>query len=136
MRDLRQPTRAATYRPPRPIQRGAAPSVSRDAVRASWATPKRLIWTGAFAAVAIVGSIYGVGLKTQEEFKAERKQILETPVEERILSLEAHRAQLVNLRRPLELKREELLLRLQKQQQEEEQKQSEGKPAETPNKCP
>lgn len=68
--------------------------------------------------------------------KKERKQILETPVEERILSLEAHRAQLVNLRRPLELKREELLLRLQKQQQEEEQKQSEGKPAETPNKCP
>lgn len=31
---------------------------------------KRFIWTGAFAAVTVVGSIYGAGLKTQQEFKA------------------------------------------------------------------
>lgn len=102
--------------------------------------PKRLIWTGAFAAVTIVGSIYGVGLKTQQEYHSEKQQILESPVEERILSLEGRRAQLVNLKRPLEKKREELRLRLQKEQQGEQQQQkqerSEGKPTETPDKRP
>ena len=31
---------------------------------------KRIIWTVAFAAVTIVGAIYGAGLKTQQEYKA------------------------------------------------------------------
>lgn len=83
--------------------------------------------------MTIVGSIYGVGLKTQQEYHSEKKQILESPAEERILTLEARRAHLVSLKRPLERKREELRLRLQQQQ---EQQQSEGKPAETPDKRP
>lgn len=33
-------------------------------------TIKRVIWTGAFAAVTFVGAIYGAGLKTQQEYKA------------------------------------------------------------------
>ena len=33
---------------------------------------KRIIWTGAFAAIAFTGAIYGAGLKTQQEYKAVR----------------------------------------------------------------
>ncbi|KAI1423901.1 hypothetical protein F5Y12DRAFT_715889 [Xylaria sp. FL1777] len=80
-----------------------------------WATRKRIIWTGAFFAVTVVGSIYGAGLKTQQEYHAEKKQILESTPEERIRALEVHRARLVREKLPLERKREELRLRLQKQ---------------------
>ncbi|KAI0548449.1 hypothetical protein F4679DRAFT_317282 [Xylaria curta] len=107
----RRPPPTAAYRPPRQINRGAAP----PSVRGSWTTPKRMIWTGAFAAVTIVGTIYGAGLKTQQEYRTEKKQVLEAPVEERIRTLEARRAQLVSQRRPLEKKLEELRLRVQKE---------------------
>ncbi|TRX98468.1 hypothetical protein FHL15_000542 [Xylaria flabelliformis] len=108
------PSPLATYRPPRQIYRGAAPS-RRPSARASWTTPKRMIWTGAFAAVTIVGTIYGAGLKTQQEYHTEKKQVLEAPIEDRIRTLEARRAQLVSQRRPLERKLEELRLRVQKE---------------------
>jgi hypothetical protein len=36
--------------------------------RWKWTTSKRMVWTVAFAAVTIVGSIYGAGLKTQQEY--------------------------------------------------------------------
>lgn len=95
MRNPREPTRASnepsrsrgpragagagTDRPPRPIQRGAAPPAPGSAARGSWTTPKRLIWTGAFAAVTIVGSIYGVGLKTQQEYHSVSSNIYHHP---------------------------------------------------------
>ncbi|KAF2970524.1 hypothetical protein GQX73_g3080 [Xylaria multiplex] len=109
----RQPP--TTSRPPRPIRRGAAPAAPGPSGGSSWTTPKRLIWTGAFAAVTIVGSIYGAGLKTQQEYSAEKKKILETPIEDRIRELEARRAQLVTQKRPLERKLEQLRLRVQKE---------------------
>ncbi|KAI0912215.1 hypothetical protein F4824DRAFT_358400 [Ustulina deusta] len=102
------------YRPPRPPR----PSPQAPRRRSPWTTPKRMIWTGAFAAVTIVGTIYGAGLKTQQEYQEEKKQILETSVEERIGALEARRAQLMGQKRPLEKKRDELRLRLQKKQNE------------------
>ncbi|KAI0458508.1 hypothetical protein F5B21DRAFT_459980 [Xylaria acuta] len=110
------PRPTATYQPPRQIHQGqgATPSGTAGA-RRSWTTPKRMIWTGAFAAVTIVGTIYGAGLKTQRDYRAEKKQVLEAPVEERIRMLEARRAQLVSHRRPLERKLEELRLRVQKE---------------------
>ncbi|RWA14149.1 hypothetical protein EKO27_g952 [Xylaria grammica] len=52
--------------------------------------------------------------------KKEKKQILETPIEERISTLEARRAQLVTQKRPLEKKLEELRLRVQKQNESSE----------------
>ncbi|KAI1744509.1 hypothetical protein F4680DRAFT_443784 [Xylaria scruposa] len=110
----RRPPPTAAYRPPRRIHRGAAP----PSARGSWTTPKRMIWTGAFAAVTIVGTIYGAGLKTQQEYHTEKKQVLKAPVEERIHALEARRAQLVTQRRPLEKKLEELRLRVQKEEEE------------------
>ncbi|TGJ78449.1 hypothetical protein E0Z10_g10312 [Xylaria hypoxylon] len=115
-----QPPSTTTYRPPRQVQRGA----TTPAPRRSWTTPKRMIWTGAFAAVTMVGTIYGAGLKTQQDYhilanspstKKEKKQILETPIEERISALEARRAQLMTQKRPFERKLEELRLRVQKQ---------------------
>ncbi|KAI1300481.1 hypothetical protein F5Y03DRAFT_229538 [Xylaria venustula] len=120
-------SREVTYQPARQSRRGRGPVSSAPVAmgsrggRGAWTTPKRLIWTGAFAAVTIVGSIYGAGLKTQQEYHAEKKQILETPIEERISALEAHRARLVTQKRPLERKRDELRLRIQKQQNEASQ---------------
>ncbi|KAI1358117.1 hypothetical protein F5Y08DRAFT_346028 [Xylaria arbuscula] len=67
------------------------------------------------------------GLKTRQEYRAEKKQILETPVEERIGALEARRTQLVGQLRPLEKKREELRLRIEKQEKEKEQEQQSQK---------
>ncbi|KAI0542705.1 hypothetical protein GGR58DRAFT_167759 [Xylaria digitata] len=106
-------------RPPRQIRRGAPPPAPGPSGWGSWTTPKRMIWTGAFAAVTIVGSIYGAGLKTQQEYSAEKKKILETPIEDRIRELEARRAQLVTQKRPLERKLGELRLRVQKRKQNE-----------------
>ncbi|GAW15448.1 hypothetical protein ANO14919_048570 [Xylariales sp. No.14919] len=111
----REPLPSTTSRPSQPIQRRTTHSAPGRSARGSWTTPKRMIWTAAFAAVTIVGSIYGAGLKTQQEYRAEKKQILETPIEERISTLEARRAQLVTQKRPLEKKLEELRLRVQKQ---------------------
>jgi len=55
------PPPATPLRAPPPGGAGASPGL------------KRVIYTGAFAAVTIVGAIYGAGLKTQEEFKAVRR---------------------------------------------------------------
>ncbi|KAI0868884.1 hypothetical protein GGS24DRAFT_190656 [Hypoxylon argillaceum] len=120
---------AEPKRPPmpayRPTRRTVVPggagslferSDPRSTRRSAWTTPKRMIWTGAFAAVTIVGAIYGAGLKTQQEYHA---KILETPVEERIQVLEARRSHLMSQKRPLEQKLEELRLRVEKQKQEE-----------------
>lgn len=64
----------SSSRPPRPIRRGPAPPPPSTPLRtATTPTVKRVIWTGAFAAVAIVGSIYGAGLKTKQEFQAVRR---------------------------------------------------------------
>lgn len=40
-----------------------------SAHKAAWPKYKRMVWTGAFAAVTFVGTIYGAGLKTKLEFK-------------------------------------------------------------------
>ncbi|KAI2639428.1 hypothetical protein GGS21DRAFT_488373 [Xylaria nigripes] len=99
-------------RSPRPVHPGALPSMPPAS---SWNMPKRMIWTGAFAAVTIVCSIYGAGLKAQQEYRAEKKKIIEAPPEERIRELEARRAKLMTQRRPLEQKLEELRLRIEKE---------------------
>ncbi|KAI0838064.1 hypothetical protein F5Y06DRAFT_297059 [Hypoxylon sp. FL0890] len=105
-------------RSPRQIRRGAPLPTSK----LPWGTEnpgislKRIIWTGAFAAVTIVGAIYGAGLKTQQEFKQEKKKIIEASPEERIRDLEERRAMLVRERAPLERKLEELRVRIRAQE--------------------
>lgn len=39
------------------------------AAAGAWPRYKRIVWTGAFAAVTFVGTIYGAGLKTRREYK-------------------------------------------------------------------
>ncbi|KAI2619688.1 hypothetical protein GGR54DRAFT_647828 [Hypoxylon sp. NC1633] len=101
------------WRPPRPIQRGAAPTpISTLRTKLSGITLKRMIWTGAFAAVTIVGAIYGAGLKTQKEYHEEKQKVLESSAADRIRDLEARRAALLTQRAPLERKLRELRNRI------------------------
>ncbi|EON98181.1 hypothetical protein UCRPA7_6298 [Phaeoacremonium minimum UCRPA7] len=79
---------------------------------------KRFIWTGAFAAVTVVGSIYGAGLKTQQEFKAERRKIIEASPEEKIAMMEERRKRLLMQRRPFEKKLEEVQGRIKAREEE------------------
>ncbi|KAK4188961.1 hypothetical protein QBC35DRAFT_548009 [Podospora australis] len=43
---------------------------------------KAMLWTGVFAAVTITGTIYGAGLKTQQEWQSEKKKRQEATLEE------------------------------------------------------
>ncbi|KAI1417182.1 hypothetical protein F5Y13DRAFT_81624 [Hypoxylon sp. FL1857] len=108
-------------RPPRQVRRGAAPtpplpSKLPGSTGISGISLKRMIWTGAFAAVTIVGAIYGAGLKTQQEFKEEKKKIIEASPEDRIQGLEDRRAMLLRERAPLERKLDELRARMRAQE--------------------
>ncbi|KAI0848176.1 hypothetical protein F5Y00DRAFT_239335 [Daldinia vernicosa] len=110
--------------PPRPTRRGLAPpgpspsTSSKIASGISGLTIKRVIWTGAFAAVTIVGAIYGAGLKTQAEFQQEKRKIVEATPEDRIRGLEARRAALVAQKAPFERKLADVRARMSAQQQE------------------
>lgn len=77
---------------------------------------KRIIYTGAFAAVTVMGTIYGAGLKAQGDFKAEKKQVMEMPIEERIKILEDQKAKLLSLKRPLEKKLVDIRARIKVQE--------------------
>ncbi|KAK9417467.1 hypothetical protein SUNI508_08827 [Seiridium unicorne] len=99
----------------RPTPTPAAPVKSAPNV-------KRIIWTTAFAAVTIVGAIYGAGLKTQHEFKAEKQQIIESTPEDRIRDLETRRTILMNSRIPLERKLQNLHARMKAIEAEEKAK--------------
>ncbi|KAI0384545.1 hypothetical protein F5Y04DRAFT_277919 [Hypomontagnella monticulosa] len=101
-------------RPPRQTRRGAAPPPKIPSSSAGGISPKRLVWTGAFAAVTIVGAIYGAGLKTQQEFHSEKQKIIESTPEDRIRDLEARRAALVTQKMPLERKLRDLRVRMEK----------------------
>ncbi|KAI0153829.1 hypothetical protein BJ166DRAFT_594964 [Pestalotiopsis sp. NC0098] len=85
---------------------------------------KRVLWTVAFAAVTIVGAIYGAGLKTQQEYKAEKQQIIESTTEDRIRDLENRRALLANSRMPLQRKLTALQARMKAKEAEEQAKQA------------
>ncbi|KAJ9635501.1 hypothetical protein H2201_003158 [Coniosporium apollinis] len=72
---------------------------------------RRLVMTGAVAAVTVTGAWYGAGLKTRQEFKQEKKVVLEASPQERISQLENARARLVTRRTELEKKISELQAR-------------------------
>ncbi|KAK6207278.1 hypothetical protein LQW54_007362 [Pestalotiopsis sp. IQ-011] len=85
---------------------------------------KRVLWTVAFAAVTIVGAIYGAGLKTRQEYKAEKQQIIESTTEDRIRDLENRRALLANSRMPLQRKLTALQARMKAKEAEDQAKQA------------
>ncbi|KAJ9155664.1 hypothetical protein NKR23_g1540 [Pleurostoma richardsiae] len=80
-------------------------------------TVRRLVYTGAFAAVTIMGTWYGAGLKTQQEAKTERKKIVEASAEQKIALLEQRRAQLVTQKIPLDKKLASLRERMGKRKE-------------------
>ncbi|KAJ9160851.1 hypothetical protein NKR19_g2862 [Coniochaeta hoffmannii] len=90
--------------PPRVAAAKAASSASASA----WPRYKRMVWTGAFAAVTFVGTIYGAGLKTRMEYKEEKKKLTEAPLDDRVDALETRRGQLLTQRAQLERKLAEL----------------------------
>ncbi|KAH8648362.1 hypothetical protein BX600DRAFT_517759 [Xylariales sp. PMI_506] len=103
MSSPQHPSRRSGTRP----TRVGAPSSTDAAVTATTKArvkARGLVWTGAFAAITIVATMFGAGLRTQQEYKAEKQQILEYTAEERIKDLETRRAALVSQKIPLELK--------------------------------
>ncbi|KAI0112890.1 hypothetical protein F4814DRAFT_325849 [Daldinia grandis] len=118
----RPPQPLTQHHPPRQIRRGPAPSPGPSsntiAGGISGITVKRVIWTGAFAAITIVGAIYGAGLKTQSEFKQEKRKIVEATPEDRIRDLEARRAALVMQKFPFERKLTALRARMSAQEKD------------------
>ncbi|EMD88925.1 hypothetical protein COCC4DRAFT_137550 [Bipolaris maydis ATCC 48331] len=67
-------------------------------------TVRRWIMTGAVAAITITGTIYGAGLKGQQEIKQQKRQVLQATPEERIAQLEVTRADLVLKKNEMERK--------------------------------
>jgi len=99
---------------------------------------RRWIMTGSVAAITAAGTIYGAGLKTDQDVKKERKRYQEAPPEEVIAQLQIARDNLVLKKNEMERKiagfhekkrikeLEALKLqedRRQQQQQKQEQKQ-------------
>ncbi|KAG9205201.1 hypothetical protein G6514_008778 [Epicoccum nigrum] len=65
---------------------------------------RRWIMTGSVAAITVVGTIYGAGLKTDQEVKRERKRYQEAPPEEVIAQLQIARDNLVLKKTEMERK--------------------------------
>lgn len=94
-------SRAATVRVATARAAAAAAAAQRTKV-------KRFIWAGSFAAITIVGTIYGAGLKSQQEYKSEVEKYVHAGVEEQIAILEHRKQALVSQKAPLEEKLEAL----------------------------
>ncbi|KAK0665816.1 hypothetical protein QBC41DRAFT_327149 [Cercophora samala] len=82
---------------------------------------KRLIWTGAFAATAFTGSIYGAGLKTQKEWKEEKQKVQELTTDEKVAMLENSKGELWKQKVSLEQKLGEVRRRMEKEKQQQQQ---------------
>ncbi|KAF9872213.1 hypothetical protein CkaCkLH20_10305 [Colletotrichum karsti] len=74
------------------------------------------------AAIIFTGATYGAGLKTQEEWKEERKQFHGSPYDEQIGLLEGQRGRLLSERRNYERK----LMALEERIREREAKKPES----------
>lgn len=72
---------------------------------------RRIVWTGAIAAVTATGAWYGAGLKTQKEIKQVIDKRREATPEEKIAQLEEQRGGLIAKRIGLEKKIQELEMR-------------------------
>ncbi|VBB73670.1 Putative protein of unknown function [Podospora comata] len=78
---------------------------------------KRLIWTGAFAATAFTGSIYGAGLKTQREWNEEKQKVQELTTDEKVAMLENSKGELWKQKVSLEQKLGEVRRRMEKEEE-------------------
>jgi len=72
---------------------------------------RRIVWTGAIAAVTATGAWYGAGLKTRSEIKQKQEKQREATPAEKIAQLEEQRGGLIAKRLGLERKIKELEMR-------------------------
>ncbi|KAK3695576.1 hypothetical protein B0T22DRAFT_478219 [Podospora appendiculata] len=104
------------------IRPSQAPPPKKLGKPASWPTWKRVLYTGVFAAVTFMGTIYGAGLKTQKEWKEEKQKIQEATPEEKISVLQQRRKNLERQKHELDVK----LMELQKRMMAEGAKTDDG----------
>ncbi|KAJ9298960.1 hypothetical protein DTO271G3_3202 [Paecilomyces variotii] len=72
---------------------------------------KRLVLTAAVTTITIAGTLYGAGLKTEQEAKQAEKQRKETPIDDRIESLRTLRNELVTKRNTVQKQIQDLEIR-------------------------
>ncbi|KAL4794359.1 hypothetical protein BDV19DRAFT_390197 [Aspergillus venezuelensis] len=74
---------------------------------------KKLVLTGAVTAITIAGTLYGAGLKTEQEVKQHTQKVREITIDERIASLQNQRAGLVGKRELVERQMRDLDARIE-----------------------
>ncbi|AEO61058.1 hypothetical protein MYCTH_2310866 [Thermothelomyces thermophilus ATCC 42464] len=105
-------TRATVARgPSRAAFSSSSPRLPADIVEQKLKV-KRIIYTIGFAAVIITGTIYGAGLKTQQEWKASKQKLQEATVDEKVAMLEAQKVDLLRQKEEIEGKLAELRARM------------------------
>ncbi|KAK4153716.1 hypothetical protein C8A00DRAFT_43412 [Chaetomidium leptoderma] len=88
------------------------PTLPAAEIAATKQKSRRIIWTVAFAAVTFTGTIYGAGLKTQQEWSAEKQKVEEATVDEKVALLEQHKLGLMRQKNEIEGKLEDLRERM------------------------
>ncbi|KAL4924032.1 uncharacterized protein BDV17DRAFT_295845 [Aspergillus undulatus] len=78
---------------------------------------KRLVLTGAVTAITIAGTLYGAGLKTEQEVAQHAQKAREITLDERITSLQNQRQNLVGKRKLVEKQMCELDARIEERKQ-------------------
>ncbi|KAK4038679.1 hypothetical protein C8A01DRAFT_47759 [Parachaetomium inaequale] len=104
-------TRVAARTTPRPSP-GSSSSSSTTSKTETAQKTKRIIITLAFAAVISTGTIYGAGLKTQQEWKAEKQKVQEATVDDKVAMLERQKHDLMRQKREIDAKLGELRARM------------------------
>ncbi|EAQ90006.1 predicted protein [Chaetomium globosum CBS 148.51] len=103
----RSPPPTSSTRPTRTTTRTTATTEAQAQAQAkAEATQKirRIILTVSFAAVIFTGTIYGAGLKTQQEWKAEKKKVQEASVDEKVAMLERQKLDMLRQKTEIESK--------------------------------
>ncbi|KAL4989416.1 hypothetical protein BDW68DRAFT_156735 [Aspergillus falconensis] len=78
---------------------------------------KKLILTGAVTAVTIAGTLYGAGLKTQQEVSQHTQKTREITLDERIASLQSTRQVLMGKKELVEKQMRDLDARIEEKKQ-------------------
>ncbi|KAK3354491.1 hypothetical protein B0H65DRAFT_14892 [Neurospora tetraspora] len=85
---------------------------------------KAAVWTLAFTAVTVTGTIYGAGLKTQKEWSEEKQKVQEATAQDKIEMLVNRRAQLFKTKIEIEQKLADVRERMRLEKEKEEKEKS------------
>ncbi|KAH6855299.1 hypothetical protein B0I37DRAFT_411302 [Chaetomium sp. MPI-CAGE-AT-0009] len=108
------PSPSPSRRPPPASSSSSSPTTTAAAQTKAETTAKvrRIILTLAFAAVTFTGTIYGAGLKTQQEWNAEKKKMQEASVDDKVAILERQKLDMLRQKVEIEDKLAELRARM------------------------